>query len=197
MMWLVWLWSWPTLMPLLGNQAAYVDFAEQLRALDPKYRSSLRQVAHHDPRILWYSDVRYPRLIDQIEMLEAEGGKRNLEWERRQYGEKMAQVLAGDKLALLVMSPNHYCDFECDAPEALAAQGKRMPKVYLWLQARVGRLDRRYVLCGNQPPPWPAPKLQIKEKERRRIEEAHQRAAELRASLEKGAGATSTSSPAP
>ena len=72
--WLAWLWLWPTLMPLIGSQAAYRDFAAQLAGLNDQHRSHLRHVAHHDPRVIWYSDVRFPRLIDQLEMLQAEGG---------------------------------------------------------------------------------------------------------------------------
>lgn len=156
-MWLVWLCVWPTLMPRIGSQAAYVDFAAQLRDLAPEYKSRLRHVGHHDPRVIWYSDARFPRLIDQLELLQAEGGRRNLERERRAYGEKMAEVLAGDELSLMAISVEHYAEFMANMPEMLAAQGKTMPETHVWLYARLGRPDRRYLICGNQPPPWPEP----------------------------------------
>ncbi len=178
-MWLTWLWVWPTLMPKLGSQMPFIDFAQQLVTLTPEQRSCLRQVAHHDPRITWYSNVRYPRLIDQLDMLRMEGGKRNLQWEEQYYGEKMVEALAGEDPLLLVSSPNHYSKFLADAPLPLAQKGAAMPKSHVWFQARVGRFDRRYILFGNQPPPWPEPTVRLSENQMTRIREASKRAAAL------------------
>jgi len=193
-MWLAWLWLWPTLMPRIGSQAAYKDFAAQLAALDGRYRGDLRQVAHHDPRILWYSDVRYPRLIDQLEMLEQEGGERDLAWERQQYGEKMVEILAQDESTLMVISYDQYCEFQTQAPLALAAQGRTMPMSHIWLQSRLGRVDRHYLLFSSQPPPWPEPDLQVRGREAGRIAEAQEKAARL---LQDRQAATTQSQPAP
>ena len=177
--WLTWLWVWPTLMPILGSQLPSLDYAEQLAALTAEQRGYLRQVGHHDPRIIWYSNVRYPRLVNQLEMLRMEGGKRNLEWEQRYYIEKMAEALESDEPILLAISPGHYTRFLTKAPLVLAEQGKALPQMYIWLQARKGRVDHQHILFGNTPPPWPEPEVRLAENQAARIREAAQRAAAL------------------
>lgn len=158
-MWAMWLWVWPTLMPVFLSQAPYKDLAAQLRALAPEHRAQLRQIAQQDPRIIWYSNVRYPRIIDQLEMLELTGGQRSLEKEIPVVGEAMVQQLEGDDLVLFVSNRMHYILFHLRAPQELAKQDRTMPQTYIWLQARVGRKDRRYIVFGNQAPPWPQPEL--------------------------------------
>jgi hypothetical protein len=34
-----------------------------------------------------------------------------------------------------------------------------MPETHIWLISGKGREDRRYILFGNQPPPWEEPAL--------------------------------------
>jgi len=158
-MWLLWLWVWPTLMPVFLSQAPYKDLAAQLRGLAPEYRAQLQQIAQQDPRIIWYSDVRYPRIIDQLKMLELTGGERSPEKEERIVGEEMVRQLEGNELALFVTHRHDYVLFHRRAPQELAKQDRTMPQTYIWLQARVGRKDRRYLVFGNQAPPWPQPEL--------------------------------------
>ncbi|RMF76958.1 MAG: hypothetical protein D6744_11885 [Planctomycetota bacterium] len=177
---LTWVWVWPTLMPLVNSQAAFRDFGMQLRTrLNDAQRARLRQIAQQDPRVIWYSDVRFPRIIDQLELLRMQGGKRNLEWETRKVGERMIEMLEGDELALLVISPQDYLKFEILAPVELAKRGRRMPPHYVWLQASVGRWDRRYLVFGNRPPPWPSPDVLLPEKLRDRIAQARAEAERL------------------
>jgi hypothetical protein len=158
-MWLLWLWIWPTLMPVFLSQAPYKDLAAQLSALAPQHRAQLRQIAQQDPRIIWYSDVRYPRIIDQLQMLELTGGQRSLEKEIPVVGQAMVEQLEGDDPVLFVSNRTHYILFHRLAPQELAKQDRTMPQTYIWLQARVGRKDRRYIVFGNQAPPWPQPEL--------------------------------------
>ncbi len=158
-MWAMWLWTWPAAMPILGSQGPSRDFAAQLRTLDAAQRAALRQVAHQDPRIIWYSDVRFPRVIDQLEMLRVQGGRRSLEAEIEMVGRRMIELLRGPELALFVTAPGDYILFHADAEFELRRRGEEAPKTYLWLVARVGHDLRRYLLFGNQPPPWPSPEV--------------------------------------
>jgi hypothetical protein len=160
-MWAMWLWVWPTLMPVFLSQAPYKDLAAQLRGLAPEYKDTgiLKQIAQQDPRIIWYSDVCYPRIIDQLEMLELTGGERSLEKEEWIVGEEMVRQLEGNELVLFVTHRFHYIQFHREAPRELAEEGRTMPRTHIWLQARVGRKDRRYIVFGNQAPPWPEPQL--------------------------------------
>ena len=157
-MWLSWLIVWPALMPRLVSQAPFKDFARQLRErLTDEQRAALRQVAHQDPRIIWYSDVRFPRVVDQLELLAQQDGRRDAERELRIVGKAIVDRLEGDDLALLVSSPRDYAQFHGIAPLELAAADRKMPPSHLWLMAGVGRLDKRYLIFGNRPPPWPEP----------------------------------------
>jgi 4-amino-4-deoxy-L-arabinose transferase-like glycosyltransferase len=160
-MWLAWLWVWPYLMPVVSSQAPFKDFAAQLATLSPEHKACLRQVAQQDPRIIWYSDVRFPRIIDQLKLLEMVGGKRDLERETLILGEEMVRQLQGNQLILFVSTPRHYILFHTAARELLALEGKRAPDTHIWRMATKGRLDRRYLLYGNQPPPWEEPELPV------------------------------------
>ncbi len=157
--WLTWLWAWPCLMPILGTQRPMKDFAAQLGALGPEQRAALRQIGHQDPRYVWYSDVRFPRVIDQLELLEQEHGRRDLTWEMERVGEEIVRRLRGDALALFVASPKHYILFQSRARAELEKRGQVFPATWVWIVARLGREDQRYIVFGNQPPPWPEPKL--------------------------------------
>ncbi len=163
-MWAAFLYAWPNLMPVAASQAAFKDFAAQLRELPPEYRTRLRQVAHQDARIIWYSDVRFPRVIDQLELLRRQGGRRSRETELRIVGEEMVRQLESAELVLFVSSPEDYARFHLSAPPELARMGRTMPRTWPWLVARVGRPHQRYIVYGNQPPPWPQPELPLPKK---------------------------------
>ncbi|HMQ14600.1 MAG TPA: hypothetical protein PKC49_01385, partial [Phycisphaerae bacterium] len=158
-MWCTWLWAWPNLMPIFSGQEAFRDFAQQLRALPPELRPALRQVAQQDPRITWYSDVRFPRVVDQLDLLREQDGRRNLQHEIEVVGRQIVAGLAGDELALFVAAPGDFALFQALAPSRLAAADHPPPPLHVWMVARVGRPDQRYILFGNRPPPWPEPVL--------------------------------------
>lgn len=160
-MWLTWLWAWPKLMPVLASQAPFLNFAEQLHEKIPAdLRPYLRNIGSQDARIIWYSDVRVPRIIDQLELLKMQGGRRSLETETRLVAEEMVTQLSGEKPALLLASRVDYMRFLIEAPPEMAQRGKPFPKTYLWLQTGIGkRPDRHFVVFGNKPPPWPEPSL--------------------------------------
>jgi 4-amino-4-deoxy-L-arabinose transferase-like glycosyltransferase len=188
-MWAAFLYAWPNLMPVVASQAAFKDFAAQLRELPPEYRSSLRQIAHQDARIIWYSDVRFPRVMDQLELLRRQGGRRSREAELRIVGEEMVRQIESDELVLFVSSPEDYALFHLRAPEELAAVGRKMPRTYPWLVARKGRPHQRYIVYGNRPPPWPPPELPLSKKTLERIAAAaSQPAAGAAATSQSGAG---------
>lgn len=168
MMWVVWLYSWPTLLPKLTGEAPFRDLADQLRALSPEQQRALRHVGHPESRLVWYSDVRAPRVLDSLELIAKQGGKRDLTLEKRLIAEEMVRKLEQPALALFVADPEHYIGFHELVPPELAAQGRTMPKTYVWLTARVGRPDRRFVVFGNQRPPWPEPSVLLLELKRRR-----------------------------
>ncbi len=160
-MYLTWAWVWPSVMPIFVSQRPFIDFATQLeQRIDPGDWDKLRQIGSQDPRITWYSNVRFPRLIDQLKLLEMQGGQRSLEREREIYGQELVDQLSADELILLVASRPHYIDFLIEAPPALAEQGRPMPPAHLWLQTHLGSKGRHYVIFGNQPPPWPEPRIE-------------------------------------
>lgn len=158
-MWVAWAWIWPQFMPLAASQAPFKGFAAQLKTLSPAHRVRLKQVAQQDPRIIWYSDVRFPRVVDQLKLLEMVGGSRDLQREIRIVGEEIVRGLESDELALYVSSAGHYIMFHADARVELEKQGDTLPETYAWMIAQKGHWTRRYVLFGNQPPPWPEPEL--------------------------------------
>lgn len=152
------LYAWPTLIPLLTSEAPFRDFAVQLRdRLGPEHRSALRQVAQQDSRVIWYSDVRFPRVIDQLELLRRQGGRRDRPTETRMVAEEMVQRLRGEELALFVIEPLVYAAFQIGVHQELAERGEPLPPMHTWLIGRVGRPDHRYVVFGNRPPPWDEP----------------------------------------
>jgi 4-amino-4-deoxy-L-arabinose transferase-like glycosyltransferase len=169
-MWLTWLWVWPRVMPVLVSQMPFKDFAAQLKALAPEQRAAIQQIAQQDPRYIWYSDARFPRVIDQLTLLEAQDGRRSLAYETGRLAEEAVRMLAGDNLALFVASPDHYVRFLTEVRAEWNRQGRTIPATYLWMQSRVGREDRRYVLFGNRPPPWQPPQLELTAELRRKLE---------------------------
>jgi 4-amino-4-deoxy-L-arabinose transferase-like glycosyltransferase len=159
-MWALWLWTWPMLMPVLASEAPAIDFATQLRDVLPaEFRPALRYVDSSDPRVVWYSDVRIPRIIDQVELLELQGGERSLERERRLVAERMIDRLRSHKPVLFATFRLVYLQFMIEASRELAARGERLPATYLWLQSHAGPKHKQYVLFGNVPPPWKEPSL--------------------------------------
>jgi len=172
-MWLMWLWSWPQVMPLFMSQRPFRDFAVQLNEQIPaELRPHLRQLGSQDSRIVWYGDVRLPRLIDQLDLLREQGHERSLEYELRRYGEEMVRQLSGSEPVLFVASLLDYVHFLISAPEELARQGRALPPQHLWLQTRYGDYSRHFVVFGNVPPPYPEPALRVPERQRARIESA-------------------------
>lgn len=171
-MWLAWLWTWPHLGPLLMSQRPFTDFAHQLAdsaRVPPGLRAHMRHVGTQDSRIIWYSDVRIPRLIDQLALLKEQAGRRQLDYELRRYGEEMVARLAGDSPILLVASLPDYLMFLKYAPAELASADRTMPPIHLWLQARYGRADTQFVLIGNRPPPFPEPELRLSDDLRQKL----------------------------
>lgn len=159
MMWVLWLWAWPKVMPIAEGQAPSKDFAAQLQRLDAPQRAALRQVAHQDPRIIWYSDIRYPRVLGQLEMLELHGGRRSLEEEIRVVGERMIERLEGDDLVLFVAGAADYIWFHAAAEAELAKLGREMPRTHVWIVGAVGYDLKRYIVFSNRPPPWETPRI--------------------------------------
>ncbi|MBL8880628.1 MAG: hypothetical protein JNG88_16065, partial [Phycisphaerales bacterium] len=162
-MWVFWLLMWSMMMPIMASERPARDFAEQLsnlRATWPGWKDSrIFQVGSQDSRITWYSDVRFPRVIDQLRLLEMQGGKRSRAREIQLIGEEMVRRLAMDEPVLFVATRADYVTFLAEAPPHLASQGREMPQSHLWLQTRIGPQGRHFVLFGNMPPPWPEPAL--------------------------------------
>ncbi len=157
-----WLWIWPNVMPIFASQKPFIDFATQLRTRLPQEILSggvIRHVGSQDSRVNWYGDVRFPRVIDQLELLERQGGRRSLEFEKRAIAEEMIARLAAPDLYLLAATRFDYVRFQQQGGLELARAGRELPRTYLWLQSQVGPKSRHYVLFGNQPPPWGEPPL--------------------------------------
>jgi len=183
-MWLMWGWVWPKIMPLVMSQRPYVEFARQLadpRVVPPGQRYALRQVGTQDSRIIWYSDLRFPRLIDQLALLREQHGRRDLEYEIRRYGSEMVRALEDESPVLLVARLTDYYLFRLRAPAELARQGRTLPRHYVWLQSRYGRENSHFVLIGNKPPPWPPLELRLPEKWKARLAAADAAAAQAAA----------------
>jgi len=170
MMWLSWLWVWPQLMPLLASQQPFKDFAAQLKALAPEHQVAIKQIAQQDPRYIWYADVRFPRVIDQLELLKEQDGRRDLAYETRRYMEETVRLLESDELCLLVANSNHYGRFMTDLRDRWEDDGNAFPETYVWRQPLSGRPDRRYILFGNRPPPWDEPPVATGEKWRAKLD---------------------------
>lgn len=178
-MWAVWLYAWPNLTPLVMSQRPFVDFAEQLaRKVPAEARPAIRMAGSQDSRIVWCSNIRYPRVIDQLGLLAEQQERfrrgeqphrRDLDYEMRRYGETMIDLMAGDDLCLFVIPFDGYVKFLLDAPPELARAGRPLPPLHLWLQTRYGTYDRHYILFGNRPPPFREPELRVPDKLRERL----------------------------
>ncbi|QOJ13429.1 MAG: glycosyltransferase family 39 protein [Planctomycetia bacterium] len=168
------------LLPLINSQAPFRDFAGQLATrLDADQQSALRQVAQQDSRVIWYSNVRYPRVIDQLDLLEMQGGTRSREREIELIGAAMIERLESEPLALFVATPIDYLLFFTRAPLELARRGREMPPTHVWIVSRAGRWDHRYIVFGNRPPPWPAPAPAFPEKFANKLDEVRASARDL------------------
>jgi len=166
----MWLWAWPQIMPLLVSQRPFIDFAQQLRRRVPsEYLPLIRHVGTQDSRIIWYGDFRFPRLIDQLRLLEEQGYRRSLEYEMRRYGEEIVAALGGAEPALFLTDFKSYLRLVNAAPMELARRAQAVPPLHLWLQSRYGAEDRHFVLFGNRPPPFPEPKLAVSPEVRARL----------------------------
>lgn len=169
-MWAAWLTAWPTLMPVVRSQQPYKEFAAQIRASIPReQQASVRQIGFQDPRIIWYSDYRFPRLIDQLKLLEMQGGRRSMLNEARLIGEEMLRRGNGPERALFLVSVEWYATYREAAPRLAAKLGVPVPPDHLWLRSKLGREDQQFVIVGNQPPPWTAPTLEVPDKMRLRL----------------------------
>ncbi len=160
-MWVAWFWIWAQLMPILASEAPFIDMAHQLRdKLPAEYRSCLKAIGSQDSRIIWYSDVRFPRIIDQLELLRMQGGdKRDITVEEELVAEEMIRQLKADDPVLMVASRPHYVRFMIEAPRRLREQGRTMPETHLWLQTSFGKKYKHFIVFGNKEPPWPEPEL--------------------------------------
>ncbi len=168
-MYVMWLWAWPAVLPKLASQRPYVEFAQRLAGLPAEVRPQLRFVGSPDSRIIWYSDVRMPRVLDQLALLEEQGGRRTLAYEKRRTGERMIELLGGTEPVLLVASLPEFLEFLTAAPAKLAAAGRPLPPLHVWLQTRYGLPDRHFVVAGNRPPPHAEPELRLPAKLRARL----------------------------
>jgi len=159
-MWVFWLWFWPTMMPVMVSGKSYITFARELRAEMPEqYRPYLVQVGGQDSRIIWYSDLRIPRIMDRLELLEKEGGDRSLQREMRIVGREMIAELRADDPVLMIASRPHYVRFMIEGREELIKGGEQFPETYLWLESKCGPKYGRFVIFGNIKPPWPVAEL--------------------------------------
>lgn len=160
-MWVAWIWIWAQLMPILASEAPFINIAHQLRdKLPAEYRPALKAIGSQDSRIIWYSDVRFPRIIDQLDLLEMQGGdKRDIVVEEQLVAEEMIRQLEADDPVLMVASRPHYVRFMIEAPRRLREQGRTMPETHLWMQTAFGKKYKHFIVFGNKKPPWPEPEL--------------------------------------
>jgi hypothetical protein len=164
-----WLWAWPKMVPLMMSQRPYVEFARRLadpRLIPPGQRRALHNLGSHEPRVIWYGDLRFPRLIDQFELLAEQQGRRSLEYEVQRYGEEIVRRLDANEPVLLVAAFADFWKFLLEAPPRIEADG---PPLHLWLQSRYGTLDRHMVVFGNRAPPGGDVPLVLPERQRRRL----------------------------
>lgn len=160
--WVGWFWGWSNLAPVVRAQSADLSFSRQLRSLVdavPGVTGHLYQVAQQNPTIIWHSNVRFPRVVNPLELLEAQDGQRDLDREMRLIAETMIRKLSGDELALMVATREHYLMFDYQAPDFASELGIQMPKTYLWIQSETGPERHQTVLFGNRPPPFEEPRL--------------------------------------
>jgi 4-amino-4-deoxy-L-arabinose transferase-like glycosyltransferase len=165
-MWSAWLWLWPNLMPVMVSQVAFKDIALQMRQrLTPEMRADLYQLGAQDPRVMWYGDIKFPRLINQLDLLALQDGQREHRREVMVYAREILARLRSPERTLLVGTIRDYVDFR--SVSAVARRKEiNVPASYRWLVTQRGRLDRYTVVFGNQPPPWPEPALPARVQER-------------------------------
>lgn len=160
--WIGWFWSWSKLMPVYRAQRGDVSFSMQLHDLvqgHPDLPNHMYQVAQQNPTITWHSDVRFPRVIDQLDLLREQDYHRDYSTEVRLVATKMLERLRGDDLALFVATREHYLLFLGQAPALAQELGFPMPETHLWLQSEEGPERHQTILFGNQQPPYEAPSL--------------------------------------
>ncbi|MCG3137508.1 MAG: Undecaprenyl phosphate-alpha-4-amino-4-deoxy-L-arabinose arabinosyl transferase [Phycisphaerae bacterium] len=152
--WLGWLWGWSTLLPLLVSQAPMREFADLLvRQVPAEQRAQLRWIGSQDSRVIWYSNVRIPRIVDQMELLRRQGGQRSLQREIHLVAEEMITRLGSPEPILLVITREDYDRFMRDAPAELAKQNRTLPPTYIWFESTLGSRKRHLLVFSNQPPP--------------------------------------------
>jgi 4-amino-4-deoxy-L-arabinose transferase-like glycosyltransferase len=156
-----WMLTWAVLMPRFLTQNGFRDIAQQMREqLTPEQRDIARYLGTQDSRVIWYGDLRIPRLIDQLDLLTEQGGTRSLEYETAAYAVEMTRRLNEDPLSLFVAGRADYMLYRDNAAEVAGEMGVPAPPVYLWLQSRCGSKATRVIVFGNRPPPWPEPGLE-------------------------------------
>lgn len=154
-----WLWAWPRLMPVMASEAGPRDFAAQLASHIPRSeQDDMYQIATHDARVIWYSDFRFPRLIDPLDLLAEQQGRRALTYEHRRYGEEMFKALARPERSLLVMGYAEYALFVTAVDAAARELREPIPPMYVWLRSRWGHPYKSLLLVSNRPPPGWAPR---------------------------------------
>jgi hypothetical protein len=159
-MWVFWMWFWPNMMPLLASQKPFVEFARELQTKIPeKYHPYLVNIGSQDSRIIWYSDMRIPRIIDPYELLEKQEGERSLQREMRIVAEEMIEQLRADDPVLMVIDRPHYVRFLIEGREELIKEGREFPETHLWLESEFGPKYEHFVVFGNIQPPWEEPVL--------------------------------------
>lgn len=152
--WAAWLWGWPMLFPILVSQAGFRDFANQVQQHVPRGQvEQMRQIANHDPRVVWYGDLRFPRLINQLDMLADQHGRRETAYEYQRYGEEIFRQLSGPQPCLLVMGFVEYAMFMTVVNEAAQQLGRAAPEVHVWLRSQYGNPFKSVLLVSNRPPP--------------------------------------------
>ncbi len=155
--WITFMWAWSRVAPVVQGQRANMSFAQQLsKELDKKYHDNMYQVAQQNPTIIWHSDVRFPRVLDQLKLLRDQGGVRDLDKETKMVLEEIVRKLKGEDLALFVIT-REYWNIRPYLMEYL--EGEEFPETHLWIQSDEGTIKNQTLLIGNQPPPWPEPRL--------------------------------------
>jgi 4-amino-4-deoxy-L-arabinose transferase len=156
----MWFWTWPRVMPFMVSAEPYIHLGHQLQSrLSDEQRSVLRYVGTQDSRLLWYGDNRLPRLIDQLDLLAEQDGKRDLTWERQRYAQEVIDRLSDDEFILLAITVDDYVLLQGYGPVVLPEQGRRMPHNYRWMMPEFGNLRRYVMIIGNQQPDWDEPPL--------------------------------------
>ena len=153
-MWGCWLIAWPTVFPIVVSQAGFRDFAQQLeQRLSDKDAALLRQIAHQDPRVIWYGSHAFPRLVDEFDLLQEQKGSRTRKYELRRVGDEMVRALRANDRCLLVIGLRDYVQFRVLIEHVATQRGEPVPPMYVWIQPRYGRPDRNFILLSNQAPP--------------------------------------------